>query len=366
MSVLRRSERRGSTPPTMSGRRRPARAPCPISEQAQAQAQGEQEAAIALVEEDSWQIADGGMLTVHPVEECDPRAHRRAYLDGPRRSVHAGQDPSDRRHQACGSGCGSGYQGLMVRVVVRKGDWRAVVRLVSPTTRTLVLVEAAVSALLRSFGPLVVGSSPTGPTQVVSLPARPRRVVVGLAGPPLGLVTAGPFRPRRAETLRLSICTSHGEGTLEPAMIVHLAGQSREDLPYRDLDDLRARCRSTVAPPAPDDPDASLRGDGSTVRSNRRSCRVTAEHGTTRLGPGSGAARAEKESTRRAPRSRLDRPTPPRRGFRRVTGLTSWRFVALTRWWARRTVGSTGSSENGARRCRGTCVVATWRPAPAS
>jgi hypothetical protein len=71
----------------------------------------------------------------------------------------------------------------MVRVVVRnEGDWRAVVRLVSPTTRTLVLVEAAVSALLRSLNPLVVGSSPTGPTRVVSLPAPPRRVVVGLAG----------------------------------------------------------------------------------------------------------------------------------------------------------------------------------------
>ncbi len=144
-----------------------------MSEQAQAQAQGEQEAAIALVEEDSWQIADGGMLTVHPVEECDPRAHRRAYLDGPRRSVHAGQDPSDRRHQACGSGCGSGYQGLMVRVVVRnEGDWRAVVRLVSPTTRTLVLVEAAVSALLRSLNPLVVGSSPTGPLGSCRFPSR--------------------------------------------------------------------------------------------------------------------------------------------------------------------------------------------------
>ena len=53
-----------------------------MSEEEQAQAQGEQDAAMALAEEDRWQIAGGGMLTVHPVEEWVPRAHRRAYLDG--------------------------------------------------------------------------------------------------------------------------------------------------------------------------------------------------------------------------------------------------------------------------------------------
>ena len=53
-----------------------------MTEQEQAQAQGEQDASIALAEEDHWQIVGGGMLTVHPVEEWVPRAHRRAYLDG--------------------------------------------------------------------------------------------------------------------------------------------------------------------------------------------------------------------------------------------------------------------------------------------
>ena len=53
-----------------------------MTEQEQARAQGEQDAAIALVEEDSRPIAGGGMLTVRPVEEWVPRAHRRAYLDG--------------------------------------------------------------------------------------------------------------------------------------------------------------------------------------------------------------------------------------------------------------------------------------------
>jgi hypothetical protein len=53
-----------------------------MTEQEQAQAQGEQDAAIALADEDRWQIAGGGMLTVHPVEEWVPRACRRAYLDG--------------------------------------------------------------------------------------------------------------------------------------------------------------------------------------------------------------------------------------------------------------------------------------------
>ncbi|MFC5137236.1 hypothetical protein ACFPK1_03275 [Actinomycetospora rhizophila] len=53
-----------------------------ITENEQAQAQGEQDASIALAEEDYWRIAGGGMLTVRPVEEWVPRAHRRAYLDG--------------------------------------------------------------------------------------------------------------------------------------------------------------------------------------------------------------------------------------------------------------------------------------------
>ncbi len=53
-----------------------------MTEEEQAQAQGEQDAAIALAEEDDWQIVSGGMLTVHPVEEWVPRARRRAYLDG--------------------------------------------------------------------------------------------------------------------------------------------------------------------------------------------------------------------------------------------------------------------------------------------
>jgi hypothetical protein len=53
------------------------------TEEEQAQAQGEQDAAMALAEEDHWQIVGGGMLTVHPVEESVPRAHRCAYLDGP-------------------------------------------------------------------------------------------------------------------------------------------------------------------------------------------------------------------------------------------------------------------------------------------
>lgn len=46
-----------------------------------ARAQGEQDAAIALADEDRWQIAGGGMVTVYPVEEWVPRAHRRAYPD---------------------------------------------------------------------------------------------------------------------------------------------------------------------------------------------------------------------------------------------------------------------------------------------
>jgi hypothetical protein len=33
-------------------------------------------------EEDRWQPVGGGMLTVHPVEQWVPRAHRRAYLAG--------------------------------------------------------------------------------------------------------------------------------------------------------------------------------------------------------------------------------------------------------------------------------------------
>lgn len=53
-----------------------------MTEQEQAQAQGEQDAAIALAEEDRWRMAGGGMLTVYPVEEWVPRAHRRTYLDG--------------------------------------------------------------------------------------------------------------------------------------------------------------------------------------------------------------------------------------------------------------------------------------------
>ncbi|MEJ2865903.1 hypothetical protein [Actinomycetospora flava] len=53
-----------------------------MTEQQQARAQGEQDAAIALAEEDHWQIAGGGMLAVRPVEDWVPRAHRRAYLDG--------------------------------------------------------------------------------------------------------------------------------------------------------------------------------------------------------------------------------------------------------------------------------------------
>ena len=43
-----------------------------MTEQEQAQAQGEQDASIALAEEDHWQIAGGGMLTVRPVEEWVP------------------------------------------------------------------------------------------------------------------------------------------------------------------------------------------------------------------------------------------------------------------------------------------------------
>ena len=53
-----------------------------MTEQEQAQAQGEQDAAIALAEEDHWRIVGCRMLTVHPVEEWVPRAHRRANLDG--------------------------------------------------------------------------------------------------------------------------------------------------------------------------------------------------------------------------------------------------------------------------------------------
>jgi hypothetical protein len=53
-----------------------------MTEEERAQAQGEQDAVIALVEEERWQIVSGGMLTVTPVEEWVPRAHRRAYLNG--------------------------------------------------------------------------------------------------------------------------------------------------------------------------------------------------------------------------------------------------------------------------------------------
>lgn len=53
-----------------------------MTEQEQARAEGEQDASIALAEEDYRQIAGGGVLTVRPVEEWVPRAHRRAYLDG--------------------------------------------------------------------------------------------------------------------------------------------------------------------------------------------------------------------------------------------------------------------------------------------
>jgi hypothetical protein len=53
-----------------------------MTEREQAQAQGEQDAAIALADEDRWRMAGGGMLTVYPVEEWVPRAHRRDYLDG--------------------------------------------------------------------------------------------------------------------------------------------------------------------------------------------------------------------------------------------------------------------------------------------
>ncbi|WP_433027543.1 hypothetical protein [Actinomycetospora sp. CA-053990] len=53
-----------------------------MTEEEQAQAQGEQDAAMALAEEDHWQIVGGGMLTVHPTEEWVSRAHRRAYLAG--------------------------------------------------------------------------------------------------------------------------------------------------------------------------------------------------------------------------------------------------------------------------------------------
>lgn len=48
----------------------------------QARAQGEQDAAIALVDEERWQIAGGRMLSVRPVEDWVPRAQRRAYLEG--------------------------------------------------------------------------------------------------------------------------------------------------------------------------------------------------------------------------------------------------------------------------------------------
>ncbi|MDD7923051.1 hypothetical protein [Actinomycetospora chibensis] len=53
-----------------------------MPEEELAQAQGEQDAAMALAEEDHWQIVGGGMLTVHPFGEWVPRAHRRAYLAG--------------------------------------------------------------------------------------------------------------------------------------------------------------------------------------------------------------------------------------------------------------------------------------------
>jgi hypothetical protein len=53
-----------------------------MSDEDQARAQGEQDAAIALADEDRLRIAGAGMLTVHPVDEWVPRAHRRAYLDG--------------------------------------------------------------------------------------------------------------------------------------------------------------------------------------------------------------------------------------------------------------------------------------------
>ena len=53
-----------------------------MTEHEQAQAQGEQDASIALAEEDHRRVAGGGMLTVHPIEEWVPRAHRRAYLAG--------------------------------------------------------------------------------------------------------------------------------------------------------------------------------------------------------------------------------------------------------------------------------------------
>ena len=64
------------TPPSCSG------TVPDMTEREQAQAQGEQDAAIALAEEEHRRIAGGGMLTVHPVEEWVPRAHRRTYLDG--------------------------------------------------------------------------------------------------------------------------------------------------------------------------------------------------------------------------------------------------------------------------------------------
>lgn len=47
----------------MSGRRRSVTVP-DMTEQEHAQAQGEQDAAIALAEEDRWQITGGGTLTV--------------------------------------------------------------------------------------------------------------------------------------------------------------------------------------------------------------------------------------------------------------------------------------------------------------
>ena len=53
-----------------------------MTEQEQARAQGEQDASLARADEYHWRIAGGGMLTVHPVEDWVPRAHRRAYLDG--------------------------------------------------------------------------------------------------------------------------------------------------------------------------------------------------------------------------------------------------------------------------------------------
>jgi adenosine deaminase len=71
----------------------------------------------------------------------------------------------------------------------------------------------------------------------------PRRVAGGLcwSRPTLGLVTADSSRTRPAETPPAVELHVHVEGTLEPEMIMRLAGRNRVDLPYRDLDDLRAR-----------------------------------------------------------------------------------------------------------------------------